>query len=40
MDPQLFAHLASLEALCREFPDALIIMNHRDPLQTVPWSAV
>lgn len=30
------AHLASLEALCREFPDALIIMNHRDPLQTVP----
>lgn len=30
------AHLASLEALCAEFPDALVIMNHRDPLQTVP----
>jgi hypothetical protein len=30
------AHLASLGALCDEFPEALIIMSHRDPLQTVP----
>jgi hypothetical protein len=30
------AHLASLGALCAEFPEALIIMSHRDPLQTVP----
>jgi hypothetical protein len=30
------AHLASLEALCQQFPEALIIMSHRDPLQTVP----
>jgi hypothetical protein len=30
------AHLASLGALCAEFPEALVIMSHRDPLQTVP----
>src|ERR1700733_12974968 len=30
------AHLASLDGLCQEFPEALIVMNHRDPLQTVP----
>jgi hypothetical protein len=30
------AHLASLEGLTMEFPEALVIMGHRDPAQTIP----
>jgi hypothetical protein len=30
------AHLASLDALAAEFPDARLIMTHRDPLETIP----
>jgi hypothetical protein len=30
------AHLASLEALRAEFPEATLVVTHRDPLQTIP----
>jgi hypothetical protein len=30
------AHLASLEALTGEFPEARLLMTHRDPLETIP----
>jgi len=29
-------HLATVETMMETFPDALVIMTHRDPLQTVP----